>query len=110
MPLVNACADAYLAPQVTVARALQAAADVAMLGAFPAAWVTRLTILRAYIITCTECMKSPDDVFVSKLSAYRKEFDSAMPRARAAQQTAQAAAGTALTGGGGVFVIDLQRS
>ena len=81
-----------------------------MLGAFPATWVTRLTILRAYIITCTECMKSPDDVFVSKLSAYRKGFDNAMPQARAAQPAAQTAAGTAPTGGGGVFVIDLQRA
>lgn len=69
MSLVNTCAGAYLAPLVTVTRELQATADVAMLGTFPAAWVTRLTTLRAHIITCTECMKSPDDVFVSKLSA-----------------------------------------
>lgn len=110
MPLINTYADGYLAPLVTEARETQAAADVAQLGTFPAAWVTRLTILRAYIITCLEGMKAPDDVFASKLAAYRKEFDSALPQARAAQQAAEAAAGTAPTGGGGVFVIDLQRA
>lgn len=110
MPLVHTYADAYLAAHVTEARETQAAAEVAMLGALPNDWVARLTVLRAYVITCTECMKAPDDTWASKLSAYRKEFDSALPQARAAQQAALATAGTAPTGGGGVFMVDLQRA
>lgn len=107
MPLVHTYADAYLAPRVTEARETQAAADVAQLGTLPEAWVTRLTVLRAYVITCLENMASADDTFAAKLSAYRKDYEAAIPQARAAQ--AQVDAGTPSTGGGSFFTVDLQR-
>ena len=109
MPLRYPYADAYLAPLVTMAREDQSAADVAMLGTLPAAWVQRLTVLRAYVITCTESMKSADDVFSAKLAAYRKDYAEAIPQARAAQQAADAAAGVPSKGGGSVFTVSLER-
>lgn len=111
MPLAYTYADAYAAPQVTVDRETRAAADVAALGALPAEWVARLTVIRAYVIACIECAKAPDDLWSAKLSAYRKEWESALPQARAAQQ--QAAANSA-TGGGrgptGPFIVALERA
>lgn len=107
MPLANPYADAYLAPLVTQAREDQAASEIAMLGAFPVEWTQRLTVLRAYVITCTESMKAPDDTFSAKLSAYRREFDAALPQARAAQAAVDA--GTT-PGGSSVFSVALERS
>lgn len=109
MPTTYAYADGYLAPLVTQAREDQAKADVSMMGTFPASWVQRLVILRAYIITCTESMKSADDVFSAKLAAYRKDFTETLPQAKAAQAAADQAAGTIPKGGGSVFTVDLQR-
>lgn len=102
--------DAYLAPLVTPNRQERAAADVALLGTFPAAWTDRLVLLRVFVITCLECQKSPDDLFSAKLSAYRKEFDTTLLGARAAQATAAAEAGTPHTGGGGIFSVELWRA
>lgn len=110
MPLAYPYSDAYLAPLITQDRETRATDEVAMLGTFPAAWTQRLVILRAYIITCLESQKSPDDTFAAKLSAYRKEYDSAVPAARAAQATADAEAGTLPTGGGSPFSITLERA
>lgn len=101
--------DAYLAPRVTQAREDQALSEVEQLGPFPAAWVSRLTVLRTYIVTCTESMQSADDTYAAKLSAYRKDFEAALPQARAAQAAAQAAAGVAPTGGGSMFSVNLER-
>lgn len=44
----------------------------------------------------------------TKLAAYRKEFDGALPQAHAAQAVIDAA-GNTLTGGASVFACDLQR-
>lgn len=107
MPLANPYADAYLAPLVTQAREDQAASEIAMLGTFPDEWTSRLTVLRAYIITCTESMKSSDDTFAAKLSAYRKEFDAALPQARSAQASVDA---DTTSGGSSVFSVELERS
>lgn len=107
MPLQNAYTDAYLSPLVTEAREAQAAADVAELGTLPAGWVTRLTVIRAYIITCLESIRQPDDVFTLKLTAYRKDYADALTQARAAQAVVDAEAG----GGGGssFFSVGLER-
>lgn len=97
MPLINTYADGYLARHVTTEREQRAAEFVAALGTLPTEpydWVRDLTVLRAYIITCMECQAEPDDVFASKLSSYRKDFDAALVRARTAQAQADATAGT----------------
>ena len=110
MPLAHPYTDAYLAPLVTTERETRAAAEVALTGSYPGAWTQRLVILRAYILTCLESQKSPDDTFAAKLSAYRKEYESALPAARAAQAAAEAAAGTAPTGAGSPFSVTLERA
>jgi hypothetical protein len=107
MPLINTYADAYLAPLVTVEREARAIADVADLGTLPAIWVQRLVILRAYVITCLESQKSPDDLFAAKLAAYRREFEDALKQARIAQS---AAAGGTSSSGGSFFTVDLERA
>jgi hypothetical protein len=109
MPLSQTYADAYLAPLVTVEREARAAADVADLGTLPAAWVNRLTVLRAYVLTCLESQRTPDDVFAAKLGAYRKEFDAALTQGRQAQAALDATAGTA-SGGGSIFSVNLVRA
>lgn len=104
MPLTYTYTDAYLAPLITDAREARAIAEVAELGALAAPWPARLAVLRAYLITCLESQKSADDLFAAKLSAYRKEFDSALGQARAAQSN------TASGAGGGIFSINLARA
>ena len=112
MPLINAYLDGYLSPLVTVAREATAIADVAVYGTLPAAWVTRLVILRAYILTCLECQKAPDDTFTAKLAAYRKEFDAMLGLARQAQAAVDAAAASGAPQGasGGYASIEIQRA
>lgn len=100
--------DAYLAPLVTQDRESRAIADIAAYGTFPADWTERLVRLRAYVIVCLESAKAPDDLFTAKLSAYRKEFDQALPLARAAQDAVNAAAGT--TTSSSLISIPLERA
>jgi hypothetical protein len=112
MALLHAYLDGYLSTLVTEARETQAIADVEVYGTLPAAWVTRLVILRAYVITCLECQKAPDDTFAAKLSAYRKEFDTVLVMARQAQ-TAIDAANTANApqgASGGYFTMEIHRA
>lgn len=109
MALTYTYSDAFLAGRVTEDREDRAQADIADMGTFPDEWVERLCILRAYIIVCTECMQSSDDTFSAKLAAYRKDYADTLGLARAAQQVADVEAGTAITGGGSLFSIDLQR-
>lgn len=99
MALTNPYHDAYLAPLITQDRETRAAAEVAQLGAFTDAWAQRLTVLRAYVLTCIESQKASDDLFAAKLAAYRKEFDAVLPSARAALAAAnpQAGAGSAIS-------------
>lgn len=108
MPLTHYYADAYLAPLVTEDREARATADVAELGTLPAAWVTRLVVARAYVLTCLESQRAADDTFSAKLAAYRKEWDSALAQARAAQAAAAAAAGG--TGSGSFYSVPLERA
>jgi hypothetical protein len=104
MPLANAYHDAYLAALVTQDREDRAAAEVAQLGSFTAEWLARLTVLRAYVLTCIESQKAPDDLFAAKLAAYRREFDAALPAARAAQIEADPPAGM-----GSLFSVEIER-
>lgn len=83
MPLVHTYYDAYLKNHVTVERETRAASEVVDIGNFAEAWNTRLTILRAYILTCMECQAQPDDLFAQKLKHYRAEFDAVLAQARA---------------------------
>jgi len=110
MPLRNPYTDAFLAPRVTQAREDQAFADVAELGTLPAAWVSRLTVLRAYVITCMEMTSAPDDTFAAKLTAYRKDYSDGIALAKAAQKAAEAEAGTQAAGSGSFFTVSLERS
>ncbi|MBB1161471.1 hypothetical protein [Aquariibacter albus] len=108
MPLTHYYADAYLAPLVTEEREARAAADVAELGTLPAAWVARLVVARAYVLTCLESQRAADDTFSAKLSAYRKEWDSTLAQARAAQAAADAASGG--TGSASIYTVALERA
>ena len=96
--------DAYLKPHVTQEREDRAVAEVASYGTFPTDWTERLVRLRAYCITCAECQATPDDLYASKLAGYRKEFNEALPHAKAAQD-----ATTSPSGLGAVFSIPLER-
>jgi hypothetical protein len=80
-------ADVYLSAQAE-SREDRAIADVAQIGTFAQEWLDRLVPLRAYVLTCQECMNSGDDVFSAKLAAYRKEFDSTLSQAKAATDDA----------------------
>lgn len=75
--------DPYLATLVSPDRAARAAADVGTLGRFPGDFAERLTVIRAYVITCIECQASPDDLFVQKLKHYQREYDATLVQARA---------------------------
>jgi hypothetical protein len=102
-------ADEYLKNHVTDARELRATIEVQQHGVSIVEWVTRLVILRAYIITCMECMKSDSDTFAAKLTAYRNDYKDALSQARAAQNLLDAAAGKQ-TGGGSMFTVPIERA
>lgn len=110
MPLRNPYTDAFLAQRVTQAREDQAFADVTELGTLPEAWVSRLTVLRTYVITCMEMTSAPDDTFAAKLAAYRKDYTEGIALAKAAQKAAEADAGTSTASAGSFFTIPLERS
>lgn len=100
--------DEYLRAHTTEPREARAMTEVADLGEFPPTWVPRLVVLRAYMIVCMECQREPDDLFSSKLTTYRREFDSTLSLARAAQAAASASAGT--MSGGSFFSVELFRA
>jgi hypothetical protein len=111
MPLAHVYPDAYLRSLVTEAREAQAIAEVSDVGTLPPSWVPRLVVLRAYINTCLESQKAPDDLFAAKLSAYRKEWDGALTQARIAQSAIDAEAGGGPGGAGAGFgFVALERS
>ncbi len=97
--------DAYLSSLVTQERENRAVTDVAAIGTFPVDWTERLVRLRAYIVTCQESQKAPDDLFAAKLATYSKEFTAMLPIARAAQDAL-----TSNTGTGGIFSVPLERA
>lgn len=101
-------ADEYLKNHVTDARETRAIIEVSQHGVAITEWVTRLVILRAYIITCQECMKSAEDTFATKLKAYRDDYKDALSQARAAQALLDA--GDGQTGGGSMFTVPIERA
>lgn len=111
MPLIQTYHDAYLSSLITQDREDRATAQVADEGTFPAAWTSRLIVLRAYILVCMESQKSPEDLFSAKLTTYLRDWKDALVSARLAQATAAASAGgtSAPSGGGSFFTIDLIR-
>lgn len=110
MSLVNNYTDAFIASRVTQVREDQAIADVAELGTLPATWVSRLQVLRCYIITCQECMQDESDTFAAKLKAYREDYKTTVQQARAAQAILDANSGSPVLGGGSLFTVNLERS
>lgn len=91
MPVTLTYTDAYLKNRVTVDVESRAIGEIDAIRTFPSTpinWREKLIVLRAYIITCLEQGSSSDDVFSSKLSAYRKEYDSTLASAHAAANAA----------------------
>jgi len=76
--------DAYLAKFCTVEREDRAFDYVDSMGTFSDDWRNKLTVLRCYILACMENQASPDDLFESKLTHYRKDFDAMLTQARSA--------------------------
>lgn len=103
--MIHEYRDAYLAPLVTAEREERAIAEVAELGTFPDPHPARLAVVRAYIITCVECSKAPDDMFSSKAKLYRAEWSEKLAQARMA-----AAAETPSASGGSFFTIPVDRA
>jgi hypothetical protein len=97
--------DEYLSKLMTVERETQAISDVADIGTFPAPWVERLAIQRAYILVCMQSQRTTDDLFSIKLRIYKSEFDRLLPLARAAQDSASPEPGK-----GSIMSIPLERS
>ena len=110
MALTYTYPDAYLSPLVTESREAEAIAYVSNLGTLPAYWVTYLTQLRAYIITCLECQQAPDDLFATKLAAYQKQWPLAFSQAQIAQAASTANQPGQQGNGGAFFAIDLVRA
>ena len=98
--LEYAYADAYLKQHITEDREERAAAEV---GTFAEPWLTKLVVLRAYIITALECQAQPDDLFAQKLKHYRAEYDAMLIQARAATPTTDGSSPL-------VFSIPLERA
>jgi hypothetical protein len=92
MPTVHFYADPVLARHVTEEREQRAIADVATLGDFPEPWPATLQRARAYVVTCHECMSAPNDIFDTKLAAYRRDYESALASAKDARAAAAAGA------------------
>lgn len=97
--------DAYLAPLVTPEREARALADVDEIATFPAAWRSRLAVVRAYIITATESQRTVDDLFGARVKRYREEWSSLLPLARAAADAESGAKGA-----GSLISIPLERA
>jgi hypothetical protein len=102
--------DPYLLQLVTVEREARALADVnAVRSDLPAAWLERLTRLRAYVIACQESQKTADDLFSVKISQYQKEYDKTLPLAIGAADAALVAAGASEVPMRSLVSIELHR-
>ena len=78
--------DSFLSRLATDAREKEAIRYIESIAAFTPEWRDRLIILRVYISICLEAQKGgDDDVYATKLSSYRKEFDSVLSLAKATQ-------------------------
>lgn len=96
--------DAYLSRHITQAIETQAFADVDELGTFPSDWRNRLTVVRAYLLTCLEKGAQAGDTYEMKLGQYRKEFDFVLAQARRAQAAADSTVNVP------IFTIPIERA
>lgn len=96
--------DAYLSRHITQAIETQAFADVDELGTFPNDWRNRLTVVRAYLLTCLEKGAQAGDTYEMKLGQYRKEFDFVLAQARRAQAAADSTVNVP------IFTIPIERA
>ncbi len=79
--------DPFLSRLVTDAREQAAISYVESIASLNQEWRDRLVVMRVYISICLESLKGgDDDVYSSKLSHYKKEFDSTL---QIAKQSAQ---------------------
>lgn len=102
--------DAYLAPYCIAERETRASAEVDRMAAGAGVtlsddWAEQLTVVQCYILAALENQAEPDDLFASKLKAYRQRFDALLPQAIAA---ARAEAGTVSSIG--MLSIPLERA
>lgn len=75
--------DKYLARLITQDIEDQASDDIdAISSLFSAAWKARLVPLRAYVILCLEAGTNDEDVFATKLEAYRRELKDQLMNAK----------------------------
>lgn len=78
--------DSFLGRLATEAREQDAFNYIESIAAFTPEWRDRLIILRVYIAICLEAQKGgDDDVYATKLSSYRKEFDGVLSLAKSSQ-------------------------
>jgi hypothetical protein len=97
--------DAFLAPRCTEEREDRAVADVALLGAFSAAWTERLVKTQTYILACRENQSDAEDLYGVKLKTYSAAMAALLPQAqRAAAEAADEISGT------GFFSVPLERA
>lgn len=80
--------DKYLYPLINDERVDAATAFIDSMGTIPDPWRERLIMLQVYIDICVESVKAPDDIFSTKLKAYRAEFADSLNRARDAAERA----------------------
>lgn len=77
--------DGYLKSLVTDEIEGRAEEDVkAINAAYPEPWISKLIVVRAYILTCGENCKSDTDIFHTKLKFYEGEWKSQLNNANAA--------------------------
>ena len=87
--------------RAATARALAAAADVTLADD----WAEQLVVCHCYGLAAMENQAAPDDLFASKLKAYRTRFDSLLPQAIAAARTEDGTVSSV-----SIFSIPLERA
>jgi hypothetical protein len=96
--------DAYLSRSITESIETRAFADVDELGTFQSDWRNRMTVVRAYILTCLEKGAQAGDTYEMKLGQYRKEFDFVLSQAKRAQAAADSTINVP------IFTIPIERA
>lgn len=76
--------DTFLQRMVTIEREDRAFAYVDSIGTFPANHRNELARIRTYIIVCIESQADAEDLFATKHSLYKDEFERALGNARSA--------------------------
>ena len=102
--------DAYLSAFCVDERENRAIAEVARLAAAADVtlsddWTEQLVVCHCYVLAAMEHQAAPDDLFASKLKAYRTRFDSLLPQAIAAARTEDGTVSSV-----SIFSIPLERA